>query len=282
MYCTIIAPNEHRISVVIILFHPARPHMATLGASPPPRATRGATAARASTASRGDSNRAALRRARVVLWDVDGTLADSTELGFSSTNKVLRDAALREITRDEYLRGTRYTTPRRLAWHATKNADDACGEALGAAFDDAYVALVTTTTAGFYPGIARIVVRLREEGRKQAVLSNACGAYARAVIAANECVDVMARVYGADDVPRAKPEPDGLVQIARELGLECIDRSMAYVGDAPSDGAAAKSAGMLAVGVNWGSHDLREEANARNFHVVFDTVEELAASLFDD
>ena len=213
---------------------------------------------------------------------VDGTLADSTELGFSSTNKVLRDAALREITRDEYLRGTRYTTPRRLAWHATKNADDACGEALGAAFDDAYVALVTTTTAGFYPGIARIVVRLREEGRKQAVLSNACGAYARAVIAANECVDVMARVYGADDVPRAKPEPDGLVQIARELGLECIDRSMAYVGDAPSDGAAAKSAGMLAVGVNWGSHDLREEANARNFHVVFDTVEELAASLFDD
>jgi phosphoglycolate phosphatase-like HAD superfamily hydrolase len=144
------------------------------------------------------------------------------------------------------------------------------------------VALVTTTTAGFYPGIARIVVRLREEGRKQAVLSNACGAYARAVIAANECVDVMARVYGADDVPRAKPEPDGLVQIARELGLECIDRSMAYVGDAPSDGAAAKSAGMLAVGVNWGSHDLREEANARNFHVVFDTVEELAASLFDD
>jgi phosphoglycolate phosphatase-like HAD superfamily hydrolase len=57
---------------------------------------------------------------------------------------------------------------------------------------------------------------------------------------------------------------------------------MAYVGDAPSDGVAAKSAGMLAVGVNWGSHDLREEANARNFHVVFDTVEELAASLFDD
>ena len=70
--------------------------------------------------------------------------------------------------------------------------------------------------------------------------------------------------------------------LARELGLDGIDRSMAYVGDAPSDGAAAKSAGMLAVGVNWGSHDLREEANARNFHVVFDTVEELAASLFDD
>ena len=243
-------------------------------AAPPPRAPR--------------ARRAAIRTARPCAAPASssGTSTarspNSTELGFTSTNKVLRDAALREITRDEYLLGTRYTTPRRLAWHATKNADDACGEALGAAFDDAYVALVTTTTAGFYPGIARIVERLRDEGREQAVLSNACGAYARAVIAANGCVDVMARVYGADDVPRAKPEPDGLVQIARELGLDGVDRSMAYVGDAPSDGAAAKSAGMLAVGVNWGSHDLRDEANARNFHVVFDTVEELAASLFDD
>ena len=204
MYCTIIAPNEHRISVVIILFHPARPHMATLGASPPPRATRGATTARASSASHSDSHRGALRRARVVLWDVDGTLANSTELGFTSTNKVLRDAALREIKRDEYLLGTRYTTPRRLAWHATKNADDACGEALGAAFDDAYVALVTTTTAGFYPGIARIVERLRDEGREQAVLSNACGAYARAVIAANGCVDVMARACTAPTTCRER------------------------------------------------------------------------------
>jgi phosphoglycolate phosphatase-like HAD superfamily hydrolase len=180
------------------------------------------------------------------------------------------------------LHGTRYTTPRRLAWHATKNADDACGEALGAAFDDAYVALVTTTTAGFYPGIADIVQRLRDQGRKQAVLSNACGAYARAVIRANGCEDVMATCYGADDVPRAKPEPDGLLKIAREFGIDGIDRSVAYIGDAPSDGAAAKSAGMLAVGVNWGSHDLREETNARHFHIVFDTVEELAASLFDD
>ena len=31
-------------------------------------------------------------KAAAVLWDVDGTLADSTELGFTSTNAVLLEA----------------------------------------------------------------------------------------------------------------------------------------------------------------------------------------------
>lgn len=43
------------------------------------------------------------------------------------------------------------------------------------------------------------------------VLSNVCGVYVWVVIVVNECVDVMARVYGVDDVSRAKLESDGLV-----------------------------------------------------------------------
>ena len=35
--------------------------------------------------------------AKAVLWDVDGTLADSTTLGFTSTNAVLVEAGLPAI-----------------------------------------------------------------------------------------------------------------------------------------------------------------------------------------
>ena len=247
-----------------------------------PRVSVIASAAAPSGAARGPhcpSN--SLSKCQVVVWDVDGTLADSTDLGFDCTNLVLRQNALAEITRAQYLQGTRHTTPRRLAWHATGDADAACGEALGAAFDATYVELVSRDTTGFYDGVDAIVERLREDGRAQAVLSNACGTYARAVVRANGVEGTMKRCYGADDVPLAKPAPDGVLMIMRELGVEDLG-TVCYIGDAPSDGAAARAAGCVAVGVNWGSHDLRDAAHAENFDVVFDTVDELAAALFDD
>lgn len=37
-----------------------------------------------------------------VIWDVDGTLAATTELGFSATNATLQDAGLSPISREEY------------------------------------------------------------------------------------------------------------------------------------------------------------------------------------
>jgi len=220
-----------------------------------------------------------LASVRVVVWDVDGTLADSTSLGFDSTNQVLRSRGLPTIDRDEYLLGTKYTTPRRLAWHATKDADHECGRELGDAFDALYVELVSRETCGFYPGIMDVVRRLKSRGTRQAVLSNACGAYARRVIAANGVEDVMEACYGADDVSRAKPAPDGVIKIMHELRVD-DGETLAYIGDAPSDGAAALAAGCLAIGVNWGSHDLRSAENAANFHVVYDSPDELEAALF--
>jgi phosphoglycolate phosphatase-like HAD superfamily hydrolase len=168
---------------------------------------------------------------------------------------VLVEASLPAITRAQYLLGTRYPTPERLAWHATGDVDDASGPVLGAAFDRHYVRLVSASTAGFYPGIGEIVdaIAAHPVGKAQAVLSNACGAYARAVLETNGRLAAMAHVHGADDAPRPKPHPDGLLAQCDASGWDparCV-----YVGDSPSDGIAARAAGMMSVGVAWGAHD---------------------------
>ena len=112
---------------------------------------------------------------------MDGTLADSTTLGFTSTNAVLVEAGLPTIDLAQYKRGTRFPTPERMAWHATGAPSDPVGARLGARFDEHYVRLVDTDTAGFYAGIRDVVEALHErKNGAQAVLSNACGAYARA------------------------------------------------------------------------------------------------------
>jgi HAD superfamily hydrolase (TIGR01509 family) len=189
---------------------------------------------------------------RAVLWDVDGTLSDSFRLGYDSTLAVLKNVNV-EITEDQYHQGTKLTTPRRLAWHVTGNPDDPVGVGLGKQFDDLYVELVSTATAPFYSGMMDVLDAVeKQDGVVLGALSNACGAYVEAVLRVNGVTDRFRIGLGADDVPAAKPAPDGLLFICNRLGVD--PSACVYVGDSPSDGHAAAAAGMKSVGVTWGSH----------------------------
>jgi phosphoglycolate phosphatase-like HAD superfamily hydrolase len=66
----------------------------------------------------------------LVLWDVDGTLSDSLQLGFDSTNAVLQRNGKNPISTESYHQGTKFTTPRRMAWHVTGDPDHLIGEEL--------------------------------------------------------------------------------------------------------------------------------------------------------
>jgi phosphoglycolate phosphatase-like HAD superfamily hydrolase len=207
---------------------------------------------------------------RALLWDVDGTLADSYLLGYSSTNAVFRNNGMAEIGEDVYHMGTKFTTPRRMAWHSTGNPDDESGIALGDQFDDLYVKLVSMETAAFYSGIPNVLTSLVKKNPtlRHGALSNACGAYVRAVLQVNGVSDMFVVGLGADEVPAAKPSADGLLQICKDLDIDpshCI-----YIGDSPSDGQAASNAGMPSVGVTWGSHPV-ETVRPAFTHMVHDT-----------
>lgn len=218
--------------------------------------------------------------AQAVVWDVDGTLADSTALGFTSTNVVLKLNEIPTITLEQYKFATRYPTPQRMAFHAVGNTDDPIGEKLGSEFDKHYVELVSTKTTGFYEGIPVLIEALGCGNKKQAVLSNACGDYARRVVEVNQYGNSFDTVHGADDAPEPKPSPAGLLQIAKSNGwnpVRCI-----YVGDSPSDGAAAMSAGMVSVGCAWGAHDVASLTESKNFHVIANTVGELRKVLLSE
>ena len=61
-------------------------------------------------------------------------------------------------------------------------------------------------------------------------------------------------MVGGDETEGQKPDPDPLLLALERLGARPGDA--AYVGDSPYDMAAAKAAGLYAVGVSWGGiHD---------------------------
>jgi len=231
-----------------------------------------------------------------IIFDIDGTLANSWKLGFDATQIVLQKNNIPLITEELYHECTKYCTPDRLARHAGYLPEDGdifynTGKRLGKEFDDLYVGLVTPVTAGFYEGITDLLMSFPTKNMKLGALTNACVAYAHAVLQTN-CPRLTSQpstsplnsdmktgiyesfltIHGADTVEKPKPSPLGLLQCCRELSLkpsQCV-----YVGDSPSDAVAAKSAGMIAIGVLWGSHS---EDNLRKapFNVLCSSVQEL-------
>jgi len=160
---------------------------------------------------------------RGIIFDIDGTLADSWNLGYQATRTVLADyhnnnnnnnngeehtSETYPLTSEEYHFGCRYTTPERLARHVGLEPGhpsfESVGEDLGKKFDDYYVQLVDMSTAGFYEGISDLLVKLHcgdlvsnsscestgdkgggTRGIQLGALTNACVEYAHAVLKAN-------------------------------------------------------------------------------------------------
>ena len=80
---------------------------------------------------------------------------------------------------------------------------------------------------------------------------------------------------GADEVPKAKPAADGLLQCCEKLGVKAGDA--VYIGDSPSDGRAARAAGMRSIGVTWGANS-RDVLDGQ-FDVLADDVRGLSKAL---
>jgi HAD superfamily hydrolase (TIGR01509 family) len=217
-----------------------------------------------------------------VIFDIDGTLANSWKLGFDATQVVLKNRNIPLITEELYHECTKYSTPDRLARHAGyipgENGFDEIGKVLAAEFDELYVGLVDKSTAGFYPGIDELILDLPvKRGVKVAALTNACVAYAHAVLKTNcDGRDLYSRfisIHGADTVPQPKPKPDGLLLCCQEIDISperCV-----YVGDSPTDGSAAKAAGMIAIGCSWGSHSESSLRRNGSFDFICSSVSDL-------
>jgi phosphoglycolate phosphatase-like HAD superfamily hydrolase len=217
-------------------------------------------------------------RCRAIIFDIDGTLADSFQLAFSATNKVLKNNQYEPINDEQYHYGCRFTTPVRLATHTGLTPDAAnfaeVGEKLGAEFDALYISMVDANTAGFYVGVKELINAIPPDV-KIGALTNAAVAYAEAVLKANGVRGRFAAVHGADDVPKPKPAPDGILQCLQEM--QCDAHEAVYIGDSPTDGRAALSAGCASVAVTWGANSPQKLAGS--FDTICHSVDSLRAAL---
>lgn len=191
-----------------------------------------------------------------VIFDLDGTLANSIEDIADSMNQVLEENNFPTHDYATYKtfvgRGVRTLVEKSLplenrdAKEIEKNFDR-----MMQIYDENCI--VKTC---LYPGIKDLLDALSERGIKISVFSNKANELTQKVVKVLLADWKLEYVLGAGgDIPR-KPDPKGAILISEKMGIDPSE--LMYIGDSGVDMATAQNSGMHAVGVLWGFRDMEE------------------------
>ena len=194
---------------------------------------------------------------RLVIFDCDGTLADSQHIIVEAMGRAFDAHGLARLPRERVLSIVGLSLPiaiHRLLPDSHLDVVEAVSEAYKAAFgvlrrDPAH-------HEPLYPGCLDTIAVLA--ARTDTVLGVATGKSRRGVDALFERFDLAGHfvtIQTADDNP-SKPHPEMIRKAMREAGAVASRTIM--VGDTTFDMAMARAAGVGALGVSWGYHGVAE------------------------
>jgi len=191
---------------------------------------------------------------QAVLFDLDGTLADTLADLANATNAALAAVGCPPHPRADY---------RQLVGDGARTL---CARALPADHQElvdtvrdqmrAHYAAHCYDETKLYPGIPELIAALRDQGYQLAVLSNKPDDFTQQMIAHYFPAGTFQVVRGQIAGTPLKPDPAAAVAIARQLDIPA--REWLYLGDTNTDMQTATAAGMLPVGVLWGFRDKAE------------------------
>lgn len=186
-----------------------------------------------------------MNREYAVVFDFDGTLADSRNAMLLATNFMLIDESRRTLTMPEILPllggGARQLVDFafRLTGKPLTNPDDMVGRWRD--IHDAIAAQYTT----LYPDVVPTLNALRD---RRVAVGICTGKPRQPTLNLLESLGIrehFTSVFGQDSTPTPKPHPGHLLAVLDELGANC--ESALMVGDAEADISVARAAGVASL-----------------------------------
>jgi phosphoglycolate phosphatase len=184
---------------------------------------------------------------RAVLFDFDGTLADSAPDLCAALNALRRSKGMDSLKVEDVRPFASMGGRGMVRVGFGKKPGDPGYEALRDAFLDLYARNVCVETR-LFPGISELLGLLKEKKIRWGIVTNKAMRFTeklvRALALEPDCV------VGGDSTPHLKPHPASLLLAAEKLALP--PAACSYLGDDLRDVQAARAAGMRAVAVEWG------------------------------
>ena len=182
---------------------------------------------------------------KLLIFDLDGTLADTLITIRDSVNMALEKHGLPPRTYDEVMwaigNGARELMRRSVP--AELSTD---GDFIDRIYED-YTEAYNKTFAnidGCYPFVSEVLHTLKERGYTLAVLSNKPDFYTKRIVEALFSDGTVSFAAGQTSLPR-KPDPTVPLMIAERFGVS--PQECAFIGDSDVDVMTAKNSGMTAV-----------------------------------
>ena len=188
-----------------------------------------------------DRSRAIRLRVRAVLFDLDGTLADTAADLANAVNRVRADRGLPPLALDA------------LRPHASHGARGMLGAAFGVTREDPDFEPLRDAFLAYYEGALCVQSRLFSEaqdvlaeiearGLSWGIVTNKAARFTMPLLESLVMSERGGIVICGDTTRRAKPHPEPLLAAAKALGVEPAE--CVYVGDAERDIVAGQAAGM--------------------------------------
>ncbi len=215
-----------------------------------------------------------LKKIKLVIFDLDGTLIDSELDLATAVNAMLRHYGRKELPLkviDTYIGDGAPMLIRRAL------GDPAHGEFLQDALNYFLLYYRDHKLDNTYPyqGIKPALQQIGNGERKLAVLTNKPVKASQGILAGLGLADNFFQVYGGNSFETKKPDPLGANTLMREAGTQPDETVM--VGDSGVDILTARNAGLWSVGVTYGFAPQTLEQVPPD--VLVDTPAELARAL---
>lgn len=190
---------------------------------------------------------------KTVVFDLDGTLADTSGDLIAAANACFRDMGEGDVLDAKTDAGTALKGGRamlRLGMERLGRAEDeATIDRYYPMLLEAYGREIDTHTV-LYPGAMQAVAALKAAGYRVAICTNKPEALAHTLLTRLGVRDAFGSMVGADTLAMRKPDPEHLFETARRAGGDpalCL-----LVGDTNTDRETARAAGVPCVLVSFG------------------------------
>ena len=207
-------------------------------------------------------------RTELIIFDLDGTLIDSSEDIAWAVNKTLRQMGFEELSYQ--------AIKERIGWgvkmlleKALPNEKHNLVKEAREIFMGYYSGHLLVKTK-LYPNVAD-VLRLFKN-KKLAIATNKPLNLTQKILDGLNISDYFKKVVGGDDVQNKKPAPEAIEIILRELNA--LQKETIFVGDSMIDIEAGKKAEVITIGAAYGFRG-RQELKEAGADVIIEDIKEL-------
>lgn len=218
-----------------------------------------------------------LNHFQLVLFDFDGTIADTARDMINALNMLLLEHSMQTVALEDLRAYVSNGTPALLKHGFDCSPEDEKFDVLRKEFLRIYEENVCVQTV-LYPGTQSVLERCQKTGISWGIVTNKPEHLTRIIVQQLGLSDSVACIVGGDTLKYRKPRPEPVTHACDLAGIE--PRKAVFVGDSWRDVEAGRQAGVTTVGASYGYIPPDDDPNEWNADFIIDSITDVSKILW--